>query len=76
MNWNNKKVLITGGASFIGSHLSEQLVKKGALVRVAENFSSGERKHLDNVDCEIIEGNLSILTFANELPKTLKSSFI
>jgi UDP-glucose 4-epimerase len=38
MNWNNKKVLVTGGASFIGSHLTEQLVQLGAKVRVAENF--------------------------------------
>ena len=39
MNWKNKKVLVTGGASFIGSHLTENLVEKGAIVRVAENFS-------------------------------------
>jgi nucleoside-diphosphate-sugar epimerase len=45
INWKNKSVLVTGGASFIGSHLTEQLVKLGAKVRVAENFSSGERSH-------------------------------
>ena len=75
MNWNNKKVLITGGASFIGSHLSEQLVKKGALVRVAENFSSGERKHLDNVDCEIIEGNLLDSDFCKRATKDIEVLF-
>ena len=37
IDWNNKKVLVTGGASFIGSHLCEQLVQRGAKVRVAEN---------------------------------------
>jgi nucleoside-diphosphate-sugar epimerase len=41
MNWSNKKVLVTGGASFIGSHLTDALVARGASVRVADNLSSG-----------------------------------
>tara|TARA_Y100001934_G_scaffold267865_2_gene349093 strand:+ start:6526 stop:7530 length:1005 start_codon:yes stop_codon:yes gene_type:complete len=66
MNWNDKKVLVTGGASFIGSHLSEQLVRLGAKVRVAENFSSGERKHLENIDCETLEGDLLDPSFCDQ----------
>ncbi len=42
MNWKNKKCLVTGGASFIGSHLVESLVEKGSQVRVADNLSSGK----------------------------------
>jgi len=42
MSFTNETVLVTGGASFIGSHLVEQLVDRGANVRVADDFSSGE----------------------------------
>ena len=44
--WANRKVLVTGGASFIGSHLVDALVDRGADVRVADNLSSGK---LDNI---------------------------
>lgn len=46
LNWLNKKVLVTGGASFIGSHLTDALVGRGAKVRVADNLSSGLRENL------------------------------
>jgi nucleoside-diphosphate-sugar epimerase len=46
MNWENRRVLVTGGASFIGSHLAEALIGKGARVRVADNMSSGTRDNL------------------------------
>ena len=36
MNWQERKVLITGGASFIGSHLVDAVVKRGAMVRVID----------------------------------------
>jgi UDP-glucose 4-epimerase len=45
--WNGRRVLVTGGASFIGSHLVEQLVARGADVRVLDNLSSGKREHLE-----------------------------
>lgn len=47
MNWNGKRVLVTGGASFIGSHLVDALVERGASVRVADNLSSGRRENLE-----------------------------
>jgi len=75
MNWNNKKVLVTGGASFIGSHLTEKLIEKGATVRVAENFSSGERKHLENVECELVEGNLLDSEFCDQASKGIEVVF-
>jgi len=46
MNWAGKKVLVTGGASFIGSHLVDALEEKGASVRVVDNLSSGKRENL------------------------------
>ncbi|MSQ98110.1 MAG: NAD-dependent epimerase/dehydratase family protein [Xanthomonadales bacterium] len=44
--WNNTRVLVTGGASFIGSRLVEKLVAAGATVRVADNLSSGKLAHI------------------------------
>jgi len=46
MDWRNRPVLITGGASFIGSHLADVLVGRGARVRVVDDLSSGS---LDNI---------------------------
>jgi len=45
--WKNKVVLVTGGASFIGSHLVDFLLNKGAVVRVADDFSSGKINNLE-----------------------------
>jgi UDP-glucose 4-epimerase len=45
--WKNKNVLVTGGASFIGSHLVDSLLAKGAVVKVADDLSSGKMSNLD-----------------------------
>ena len=44
--WNARKVLVTGGASFIGSHLVDALVGAGARVRVVDDLSSGRLDHI------------------------------
>jgi len=44
-----KKFLVTGGAGFIGSHITELLLKEGHSVRVLDNFSSGRRENLSFV---------------------------
>ena len=44
--WQGRKVLVTGGASFIGSHLVDHLLAAGAEVRVADDLSSGRRENL------------------------------
>ena len=48
-----RRVLVTGGAGFIGSHLVEALVAKGAEVTVADNLSTGRRANLDLVSADI-----------------------
>lgn len=44
--YKHKKVLVTGGASFIASHLVDKLLLEGAEVRVADDFSSGKLENL------------------------------
>jgi UDP-glucose 4-epimerase len=50
--------LVTGGAGFIGSHLSEALVARGHLVRVVDDFSTGYQRNLRQ-GVELVEGNLA-----------------
>src|SRR5690606_25513445 len=62
MQWGNRRTLVTGGASFIGSHLVDALVERGARVRVVDNLSSGRldniRTHVESGAVEFIEGDL------------------
>lgn len=52
------RYLVTGGAGFIGSHISRELLERGHSVRVFDNFSSGKRENLQGLDVEIVEGDL------------------
>jgi nucleoside-diphosphate-sugar epimerase len=59
-NLKNKKIFVTGGAGFIGSHIVESLVKKGAVVTVYDNFSTGSIENLKSVikEIKIIKGDI------------------
>jgi nucleoside-diphosphate-sugar epimerase len=52
--------LVTGGAGFIGSHIVEELIKKGERVRVVDNLSTGKLENLEHLmnEIEFIEGDL------------------
>ena len=45
----NKKILVTGGAGFIGSNLCEVLIEKGNKVVCLDNFATGKRENLDEI---------------------------
>jgi len=59
------RVLVTGGAGFIGSHLAERLTGRGDQVRVVDNLSTGKRRNLAHLPAvEFIEGDLADLDIA------------
>lgn len=57
-----KKILITGGAGFIGSNLCEHFLSKGYKVTCLDNFATGHRYNIEhlfsNSDFELIEGDI------------------
>lgn len=59
---NNKNILVTGGAGFIGSNLCEELINLGANVTCLDNFSTGFRENLDAIkdhpNFKLIEGDI------------------
>jgi GDP-D-mannose 3', 5'-epimerase len=69
----SKKILVTGGAGFIGGHLVDRLISEGFQVTVIDNFWRGKRENLlkdagESV-CEIIEADLAQPDQANKLIK-------
>ncbi len=73
------KVLVTGGAGFIGSNLTEALLKKGHRVRVLDNFSSGKKENLIFNErystLETIEGDIRDLTLCQRVMKDIEYVF-
>lgn len=60
--------LVTGGAGFIGSHLTEELVRRGHRVRVADSLITGKRGNLDHIpEAEFVQGDLADVDFAGEV---------
>lgn len=63
------KILITGGAGFIGSHLAEDGVKRGDRVLVLDNLSAGKLENLAAIrnEIEFIEGDIRDLDLLNKI---------
>lgn len=77
MEWSNKKVLVTGGAGFIGSRVATQLVNLGARVRVVDDLSKGEASNLAGVidKIEFIQGDLLDIKMARQCLKDIEVCF-
>jgi len=63
------RLLITGGAGFIGSHMAENFVNKGWEVVVLDNFLTGKRENLSHISgkLKIVEGDIRNATIVNEV---------
>ena len=56
--WTGKLVLVTGGASFIGSTLTDHLLARGAKIRIVDDLTSG---HLDNIREHVTSGKIDFI---------------
>jgi UDP-glucose 4-epimerase len=52
------RILVTGGAGFVGATLVRRLVTSGYRVRVLDNLSTGDAAHLSGVDAELVKGDI------------------
>ena len=74
-----KKVVVTGGAGFIGSHLAEELQNRGHYVIVLDDFSTGKRANIDRIlkknSVEFVEGSVTDLALLQTLFKETEYVF-
>ena len=84
--WKNRMVLVTGGASFIGSHLVDRLLSEGSHVVVADDFSSGRLENLQYPlkrigrlwaaeNLTVLRGDLKRKDFARSVMKDIEVVF-
>ncbi|TBU92642.1 NAD-dependent epimerase/dehydratase family protein [Stutzerimonas kirkiae] len=68
------RVLVTGGAGFIGSHLVDALLARGQAVRVLDDFSTGKRANLpENGRLQVIEGDVADLSLVRQAVQGCRS---
>jgi UDP-glucose 4-epimerase len=69
------KILVTGGAGFIGSHLTDLLIKSDHRVGIIDNFSSGKRENL-NSRAELFEGDILDRAFLDQVFKAFQPELV
>lgn len=74
--YRGKRVLVTGGAGFIGSHLVERLVELGAHVTVLDNFSTGNLNNLRSVFSNLTILYTDVSSSYNALKATLNKDIV
>ena len=77
LSYAKKLVLVTGGAGFIGSHITEHLIKLGAHVRVFDNLSTGYEKNIAHIvdHLEFIKGDIKNYDALNNAMKDVQIVF-
>lgn len=71
------RVLITGGAGFVGSHLTDKLLSKGDTVHVVDNYATGRRDNLtENPKLTITEGSIGDAELVNQVFDTFKPEVV
>lgn len=74
-----KKVVVTGGAGFIGSHLAEELARRGYQVFILDDLSTGRMQNIENLlkqeNAEFIQGSITDLTLLRKLFQGVKYVF-
>ena len=66
-----KRVVVTGGAGFIGSHLAEELVRRGYHVSIVDDLSTGRLENLGSLlgkaNVDLIQGSVTDLSLLQGL---------
>lgn len=71
-DWKKQKVLVTGGASFIGSHLVDSLLEKGGSIRVIDDLTSGK---IQNIEGHIKKNQIEFIKADIRTYKDLENLF-
>ena len=71
------KYVVTGGAGFIGSHLTEKLIKQGDVVTVLDNLNTGKEKNIETVKekIEFVKGSILDTKLLEEITKDMDGVF-
>lgn len=76
---NDYRILVTGGAGFIGSHIVNRLIADGSEVTVFDNFSTGKKQNLDDIadkkSLQVIKGNICDLKATRQALKNIDAVF-
>ena len=66
--YKNSRILVTGGAGFIGSHLCERLLAEGAEVVSVDNYFTGSRRNIAHLFAKPFQCPIARLVFAPTIP--------